>query len=258
MMRPALPLLAAMLAASALPGQGAPAIAVRFREGSVHAFLVLHDSAGRLLATGDLVQLERNGTLDNRMTFRFTDSSRFDETVTYTQHGGFALVSYHLLQRGPAFAADLDASLAASGSYVVSATSHDDRKTTVYRGTLAMPADVSNGLPIILLKNLAPRDSATVHLVAFTPAPRLIQLRLTPISQSPILNGAADERAIEYDLKPVVGGLAGFFGKLLGKIPPDSRVWIVTQDAPMFVRFTGPLYMGPVWRIDLALPEVRR
>jgi hypothetical protein len=45
------------------------------------------------------------------------------------------------------------------------------------------------------------------------------------------------------------------FGKLLGKIPPDSHVWIVTQEAPMFVRFEGPLYAGPIWRIDLASPR---
>ena len=69
------------------------------------------------------------------------------------------------------------------------------------------------------------------------------------------MNGGRGETAVEFDLKPEVGGLAGFFGKLLGKIPPDSRVWIVTQEAPMFVRFDGPLYMGPVWRIDPGNPR---
>jgi hypothetical protein len=258
--RSVLPLLAVTLTATALPAQRAGAaqgIAVRFPEGTVHGFLQLHDSAGRFLATGDLTQVDHDGTLESRMSFRFADSSHFDETVAYTQHGVFALTSYHLVQRGPAFAADLDASFSAGGSYLVTATSHDDRKAKVYRGTLQLPADVSNGLPIILLRNLAPRDSATVHLVAFMPAPRLIQLRLTPVREAPVFNGAAGERATEYDLKPVVGGLAGFFGKLLGKIPPDSHVWIVTQDAPMFVRFAGPLYVGPVWRIDLALPQLR-
>jgi hypothetical protein len=32
-------------------------------------------------------------------------------------------------------------------------------------------------------------------------------------------------------------------------------VWIVTEDVPAFVKFEGPLYMGPVWRIELAAPE---
>ena len=29
----------------------------------------------------------------------------------------------------------------------------------------------------------------------------------------------------------------------------------VTDEVPAFVRFEGPLYMGPAWRIDLAAPK---
>ena len=39
------------------------------------------------------------------------------------------------------------------------------------------------------------------------------------------------------------------------KIPRDSHGWIVAPGAPMFVRFEGPLYLGPVWRIDLTSPH---
>ena len=233
----------------------APAgIPVRYAEGAVHAFLELHGADGSVLANGDLVQLLWGSHVESVMTFRFRDSSFFAETVQFSQRGVFALQSYHLVQRGRAFNADLDASLAASGKYVVKSTSRDG-KMKEYDGTLDMPPDVSNGLPIILLKNLFPHDSQTVHLVAFTPAPRMIQLRLTPVAELQLLNGERGEAAVEFDLKPEVGGLAGFFGRVLGKIPPDSHVWIVTQEAPMFVRFEGPLYMGPVWRIDLASPR---
>ena len=247
------------LVTTSLAAQGgrrvAPAgIPVRFAEGTVHAFLELHAADGSVLASGDLAQLPREGGFESVMTFRFRDSSFFEESVRFTQRGVFALQSYHLVQRGRAFGADLDASLAASGKYIVKSTPHDG-KMKEYDGTLDMPADVSNGLPIILLKNLARHDTQTVHLVAFTPAPRMIQLRLAPVAEPRLLNGERGEAAVEFDLKPEVGGLAGFFGKLLGRIPPDSHVWIVTQEAPMFVRFDGPLYMGPIWRIDLASPR---
>ncbi len=230
-------------------------IAVRFAEGTVHGFLELRTAGGSFLANGDLVQLARGGGIESRMTFRFADSSFFEETVSFTQQGVFALRSYHLVQRGRAFTADLDASIAGSGEYVVSSTSHDDGKHKEYAGTLKMPPDVSNGLPIILLKNLARHDTQTVHLVAFTPAPRMIKLRMAPVTELRLLNGAGGEAAVEFALKPEVGGVSGFFGRLLGKIPPDGHVWIVTQDAPMFVRFEGPMYAGPVWRIDLVNPR---
>lgn len=221
----------------------------------MHGFLELHNAAGGLLAHGDLIQLPRDGGIESRMTFRFADSSFFEETVQFSQRGVFALRSYHLVQRGAAFAADLDASLTAAGAYVVKSTSHDDGKVKSYTGTLEMPADVSNGLPIVLLKNLTRHDTQTVHMVAFTPAPRMIELRLAPVTESRILNGGHGESAVEFDLKPVIGGVTGVLARLLGKIPPDSHVWIVTQDAPVFVRFEGPLYLGPSWRIDLVAPR---
>ncbi|MEO5799781.1 MAG: hypothetical protein ABIZ70_12900 [Gemmatimonadales bacterium] len=237
-------------------GRIAPSgIPVRFPEGSVHAFLELHAAAGALLASGDLVQLPESGGMRSRMTFHFADSSFFEETVRFTQRGVFALQSYRLVERGPAFAVDLDARFSANGSYSVTSRSRDDGKVSKHSGTLEMPPDVSNGLPIVLLKNLTRHDTQTVHLVAFTPAPRMIKMRLAPMAESRILNGAQREMMVQFDLKPEVGGIAGVLAKLLGKIPPDSHVWIVTQDAPMFVRFEGPLFTGPVWRIDGASPR---
>jgi hypothetical protein len=35
---------------------------------------------------------------------------------------------------------------------------------------------------------------------------------------------------------------------------PDSHAWIIAEGAPGFLRFEGPLYSGPVWRLDLAAP----
>ena len=164
-------------------GRIAPAgIPVRYAEGTVHAFLELHAADGSLLANGDLVQLPREGGFESVMTFRFRDSSFFEETVLFIQRSLLraAVVSPGAARRG-AFDADLDARrpLAASGKYVVKSTPRDG-KTKEYDGTLDMPPDVSNGLPIILLKNLARHDTQVVHLVAFTPAPRMIQLRLAP------------------------------------------------------------------------------
>lgn len=230
-------------------------VPVRYAEGMVHGFLHLSTVGGRPLADGDLLQVPRGRHIESRMVFHFSDSSYFEETVSFTQHDVFRMLSYHLVQRGPAFGRDLDARLEANGHYVVKARSHDDGKTETHEDTLDLPADVANGLPIILLKNLKAGETHTVHLVAFTPKPRLIGLELTPVAKGHVNVGRRRESTTRYALKPKLGFLTGIFAALLGKTPPDSHVWIVTEDVPAFVKFEGPLYMGPVWRIELAAPE---
>lgn len=61
--------------------------------------------------------------------------------------------------------------------------------------------------------------------------------------------------AVHFVLKPKLGAVIGFLAKVTGRMPPDSHAWIVTDDAPGFLRFEGPLYSGPVWRLELAAPE---
>ena len=233
--------------------EGAP-IPVRYVEGTVHGFLELTTEAGALLAHGDLLQTAARGRMASRMMFHFGDASVFEETVTYTQHGVFALETYHLVQSGPAFAEDLDASLSRSGSYLVKTKSHKDGEEHRYEGTLTLPADVYNGMLVIVAKNVAARDSTTVHLVAFTPQPRLISLEITPSGSQKVLVGRQEETSVKLTLKPKLGVLLALGAKATGKAPPDSYMWIVTDDVPAFVRSEGPLYSGPVWRITLASP----
>jgi hypothetical protein len=69
-----------------------------------------------------------------------------------------------------------------------------------------------------------------------------------------IMVGGHAETTARFVLSPQLGALAGFFAKLLGKLPPDGNVWIVQDQVPGFVRFEGPLFMGPVWRLSLGAP----
>jgi hypothetical protein len=94
-----------------------------------HGFLDLRTANGALLASGDLLQVPRGRGIESRTVFSFPDSSLFEETVSFTQDGVFALQAYHLVQRGPAFADDLDASLSANGRYIVKTKSHRDGRS---------------------------------------------------------------------------------------------------------------------------------
>ncbi len=231
------------------------AIPVRYAEGTVHGFLELRTATGALLANGDLLQVPRDRRIESRMVFHFSDASVFNEAVTFTQHGVFTMQKYHLVQSGPAFADDLEVTLARSGEYVVKTKSHEDGREKQYTGKLDLPPDVYNGMVITIAKNLAAHDTQTVHVVAFTPKPRLIGLEIAPSALQRVMLGKHAETAVHFKLKPKLGALLKVFATLLGKAPPDSDVWIVTDDVPAFVRFEGPLYSGPVWRLNLASPS---
>ena len=231
--------------------QGVP---VRYREGMVHGFLELRTDTDSLLAHGDLLQVPTDSGLESRLVFHFPDSSVFTETVRFTQNRVFALAHYRLIQRGPAFAGDLDVTLAGSGHYDVRTRSREDGDTARYTGTLELPPDVYNGMVITVAKNVSPQRGALVHVVAFTPKPRLIKLAITPAGSLRVPLGRHTEPAVHYALKPQLGLVVRAVAGLTGQLPPDSHLWIVTDGVPAFVRFEGPLYSGPVWRIKLTSP----
>jgi hypothetical protein len=238
------------------PLEAAP-IAVRFAEGVTHGFLLLRSLDGNLIASGDLLQIGRGATVESRLVFRFDDGSLFDETALFTQQGVFAMQSYHLVQRGPAFAEDSEISLQrASGKYSVRTKSHKDGQEEAVAGTLDLPPDVYNGMVTTVVKNLAMGANATVHLIAFTPKPVLIELEIQPVGEHNMLVGQLVKKAIHYVFKPHPGPWLEFFGKLLGRMPADYHVWVITDGAPAFARFEGALNpTGPVWRIELTSPR---
>jgi len=237
---------------------GAAPVSVRFAEGITHGFLLLRTANGDLIASGDLLQLARRGDVESRMVFHFKDGSLFDETVVFTQRRGFALRSYHLVQSGPDFSEDTEISLQrASGKYSVKTKSHEDGQEKVIHGTLDLPSDVYNGMALTVAKNLPQGASATVHLVAFTPKPLLIELELALAGEHKVLVGELEKTAIHYVFKAHPGPWLEFFAKLLGRMPADSHVWIITDErVPAFAKFEGPLNpTGPLWRIELTSPR---
>lgn len=229
-------------------------VAVRYAEGALHGFLRLRDAAGTAIADGDLLQVPRRAGLDSRMVFHFRDGSLFDERVVFTQRGVFRMERYSLVQRGPAFREDLEVTLAASGAWSVKTRSRADGEAKAWSGTLSLPADTYNGMPIVIAKNLQRPDTHRVHIVAFTPRPRLVGLEFAPDAHPAVPIGDRRAKAVRYVLKPKLSTFLEVFARVLGKFPPDSHAWIVTEGVPAFVGFEGPMYSGPVWRVELAAP----
>jgi len=249
---------AVLLAAVRDDSNDAP-IPVRYPEGALHGFLVLKSQDGTVLARGDQLQVPRNGRIDSRMVFRFTDGSLLDERVVFSQDEVFTVHEYRMIQRGPAFEEDAEAYFErASRRYRVRTVDRDDGDVDVKEGDLdEMPANLSNGMVIVLAKNLPPGRSATVRMVAFTPSPKLIGLELEPVGTERASFGEETKPVTRYAIKPKLGFFLKLGAKLTGRDPPDRHAWIITEDVPAFAKFVGPLSMsgtGPVWRIELTAP----
>jgi hypothetical protein len=233
-------------------------VPVRHPEGLVHGFLVLSSLQGQRLADGDLIQHAQGDRVTTRLTFRFKDGSRHDETAVYTQRQHFRLLTYKLEQTGPTFPQPLDMSIDTASGRV---TTHyrDDGQEQVDAETIELPADIANGLISTILKNVsttAPPES--ISFVAATPKPRLVRLMIRVAGAETFSTGGTARKATHFVLKPKIGGFAGVVAPVLGKTPPDVHVWILGGDTPAFVRAEQPLYAGgPIWRIELTSPTWR-
>jgi hypothetical protein len=236
---------------------GADAVAVRLPEGVTHGFLVLRSESGDLLADGELLQVPKGKAVESRLVFRFKDGSLQDETTVFSQDKVFAVIRYHLVQRGPSFAKPLEATLDfATRHFTVKSRKAPDKPEETFDGSVDFPPDVYNGLLPTLAKNLPHGTKARVHFVAFTPEPKVIQLDLEEAGQEQVLVGRSRRRATVYRQKAELGKVLGALASVAGKRPPDSRYWILQGPVPAFLRFEGQLYFeGPVWRVELSSPR---
>jgi hypothetical protein len=233
------------------------AVEVRHPEGLVRGFLELRATDGKVLARGDFGQLVRGERVTSRLVLRFEDQSIHEETVSFSQRGSFRLLSYRLVQKGPAFKIPMDMTINRStGEARVHYTDEDGKqKEAIER--FELPADLMNGMVPVLLKNIAPgAERTTVSLVAAAPEPRLVKLEISADGGAKLRAGGASLEATRYRLSVEIGGITGVLAQLAGMQPQDSHAWVLVGDAPAIVRIEGPLYLGgPSWRIEPASPE---
>ena len=246
---------AAVLFMTASAGIRADSVRVRHVEGLVHGFLALRDEGGKTIARGDLIQNAQGARVTSRLTFHFLDGSLYDETAVFSQRASFRLVRDRLQQRGPSFPKTLDMSIDVAAQRV-SVTYSDDGKEKTASKHMELPTDLANGLIPVLLKNVArAAPPKALPMVVATPEPRLITLEIAGARAQPFSKGDDHERVTEYTLKPHIGGIKGVLAPLVGKQPPDARVWILEGEAPAFLAAEQQFYPeGPLWRIELSVP----
>jgi hypothetical protein len=243
----------AMLSAAGLFGQ---AVAVRQTEGELRGFLVLRSANGTLTGNEDSMQTTRGGQIVYHSVIHFKDGSVQDETTVFTQNGHFQLVSDHLVQKGPAFKHPVEMTIDTASGQVTVVHADDKGEAKSESEHMDLPPDLANGIVPILLKNLRPADQAvTESMVVATPKPMLIKLQIHAEGEDSFTAGSLGHKATRYNVHVDIGGIKGALADLLGKEPPDTRVWILQGECPTFVRAEGPVFAGgPVWRTELVSP----
>ena len=245
---PAILLLPSPLSAEPIP--------VRYPEGTTHGFLALRSPEGKLLATGDLIEVIHGNDVVSHLVFRFKDGSVDRDTTVFSQHGVFRLISDHHIQRGPSFPHPTNILIKASTGQVTVRYQDKDREK-METSHLDLPSDLANGILLILLKNISPNTKETkVSYVAAAPKLRLVHLSITPNGEETFSVAGARHRATVFTVKVEIGGIAGLIAPLIGKQPADTKVWVAEEGAPAFVRAEEAMYVGgPIWSIQMTGPE---
>ena len=248
-----------MLVALALliGAQGEPAgVVARYKEGPIRGFLILRTEDGKAIAVGELMQIERGDRLVSHLVFRFKDGSLHDQTTEFTQRGSFRLLRDHLVQKGPSFKQQMDALLDAPGGRFTVRYQDKDGTEKQLTEHLDVPTDVSNGMVWTVAKNMTiDTPETSVSMIAASPKPRLIKLRLIQKGHGVFSVGGSPRKAIHFTVKVEVPGAAGWLAKLAGKRIPDTQLWILGGDVPMFLKSEGPFYDGgPIWKVEPAAP----
>lgn len=231
-------------------------IPVRYPEGTTHGFLALRTLDGKLLASGDLTEVLHGNEVVSHLVFRFKDGSVDDDTTVFSQHRTFRLISDHHIQKGPSFPHPTNILIkAATGQVTVRYRDKDREK--VETDHLDLPPDLANGILLNVLKNISPDTKETkVSYVGGAPKPRLVHLSITPVGEQTFSVAGARHKAILFRVKVEIGGIAGMIAHLIGKQPADTKVWVVHEGAPAFVRADEALYVGgPIWSIQMTGPE---
>ncbi|MGC2212634.1 MAG: hypothetical protein WA419_17030 [Silvibacterium sp.] len=229
---------------------------VRYVQGTFHGFLELRSEAGRVVASGDSLQFVHGDRITSETIFMFKDGSIDDETTVFSQHRTFQLLSDHHVQKGPSFPHPMDVLIDARTGQVTVRSTGTDGKEEVKTDHLSLPSDLANGMVPLVIENMrSDVPETTVSMLVATPKPRLVKLTISNRGEENCSVVGARRKAIHYEIKISLGGVAGAVAPLIGKAPPNIQLWIIGGQSPTFAREQGPIYSeGPMMTIQLASP----
>ena len=224
-------------------------------QGSMHGFLVLKSSDGKIIAVGDMVQLAHGSQVHSRLVFHFRDGSIDEDTTVFTQGQSLKLVSDHHVQKGASFPKPLDLMIQVAESETRSLEVKDG-KAEIETEHVDLPDDLANGMVPLVLEKIAPgMQDATVSYLVGTPKPRIVKLSIKPEGLESYGLGGLSRQAKKYKIHIEIGGITGVVAPIIGKEPPDLHIWVADGNVPTVVKIEGALYEGgPIWIMEQTVP----
>lgn len=246
---------AAALSAMMILGGAAQAeqVPVKHVQLPMHRFMVARSEAGKVIANVEFSQAVQGDQVTMRLTYRFVDGSIDDETTTYTQQGSFRLVRDQHLESGPFFSRPIDFTVDAASGIVTSRAMDGNGKEHVERKHMDLPNDLANGFVGTLLLNVPPKVAPfRVGMLVPVAGGRLIHLLISPEDEQTVHLAGQNFKAAVFRVHPELGGIVGFFARLLGLQPKDIMVWVLEENQPAVAVIVGQLGgSGPVISSDL-------
>ncbi|HEX6566276.1 MAG TPA: hypothetical protein VF020_18440 [Chthoniobacterales bacterium] len=191
------------------------------------------------------------------MIGRITDGSIDDETTVFSQRKIFLLISDHLVEKGPSFPDPVDMSLEMASGNVTVHRIDGAGKVRIDTYHFDFPPDLANGLVLTLLKNISWNAPETkISYLAPGSKPVLVKLAISPGDQEKFSIQGSPEKANRFVVRPQIEGIPGLLTSIFGKQPPDTYVWVLDSEAPIFLKVQSPAYEGgPIWITELASPQ---
>jgi hypothetical protein len=228
-------------------------ISVRHIQRPMHRFMVARSEAGKVIASGEFLQVVQGDEVTMRLTYHFVDGSIDDETTTYRQQGTFRLVRNHHIQKGPFFVKPVDFAVEVATGTATTRTTDKNGKIHVESEHMDLPDDLANGFVGTLLLNV-PHNTAPFRVGILAPVRggRLIRILVSPEDEQPFQTTGQTLKATVFRIHPELGGIVGMIAPLIGLQPKDVMVWVLEGEEPAVVRIVGQLGgYGPVVSSDL-------
>ncbi len=238
-------------------GAAADPVPATYKQGSLHGFLLLKNSAGKVIAVGDETNVVRGNEVHAELLFHFRDGSIDDEVTDYRQGEVFELIRDHHVQKGPSFPKPLDMTIDVAAGDVTWEETKDGKSDTKTQH-MDLPGDLVNGLLGLMVQNFPEKtDELKVSYLAFDSSPRVVGFTVTPRGEDRARVGGGARKANRYNIHIEIGGLAGVIAPIIGKKPADMQMWAMGGDAPLFIGMQGALYpQGPIWTMGLVSPTL--